>query len=551
MGGTPKTNYTEQDACVPEDCSVGNESFESGTCQRLETQASVAKGATSLYVANVVVLLANTLYFLILTNILRSTLDVGIVTALNLMILLLAAVCLFAQPITSQSPIPAPLAVLKFIPELLAKREGTQAARVFKSSFGASGILAAMIGAVLVVSPNLAIPIVGGQPDFVRLAAVDVIAYSLCQVCFGTLIAVGDLRNATTYIVSWAIARYAMASILLVPYTIFGVLVGWIIGDSAILLVAFRVSVRRIQKSSGSGSFSSIDLWRYSIYTLFSAVIGYGVTQADKIFTLASQGLSELAIYNVAIVAATFTGFAPYALLTVLLPALAALHSRGRREEMHEMIRSYTRYVSIIVLPIAIGFASVAEIALRIFGPAYISGLVPTVIVSVATGLTAIGAVYASALLALGELRWYTAANLLGLGALFAISAMLTGVLGLAGPALGRAALMAIAAVVYAVALRRSGFLELDTRAFLSATGSSALMGVVVFGALASAHSFLLKLTYLPALIILGAAIYLGCLRLLRLLTATDLEFVRGMAPTRFHPLINRIGRYLVVEFDK
>jgi len=165
--------------------------------------------------------------------------------------------------------------------------------------------------------------------------------------------------------------------------------------------------------------------------------------------------------------------------------------------------------------------------------------------------LTAIGAVYASALLALGELRWYTAANLLGLGSLFAISAMLTGVLGLAGPALGRAALMAIAAVVYAVALRRVGFLELDTRAFLSATGSSALMGVVVFGALATAHSFLLKLAYLPVLVILGAAIYLGCLRLLRLLTAGDLEFVRGIAPARFHPLIDRIGRYLIVEFDK
>jgi O-antigen/teichoic acid export membrane protein len=520
----------------------------------LQTQTSVAKGATSLYVANVVVLLANTLYFLVLTNIMRSTLDVGIVTALNLMILLFVTVCIFAQPITTQSPIPAPLAVLKFIPELLAKRATTKAAKVFTVSFGASGILAAAIGAGLALVPNLAIPMVGGQavlPSFVRLAAVDVVVFSLCQVCFGTLIAVGDMRNATVYIVAWAIARYAIASILLVQYAIFGVLVGWIIGDSLILLIALRESIRRVRRGSGSSSFAFVELWRYSIYTLFSALIGYAVTQADKIFTLASQGLSELAIYNVAIVAASFTGFAPYALLTVLLPALAALHARGQKKKMHEMIRSYTRYVSIIVLPIAFGFASVAAIALRIFGPDYLSGFVPTVIVSIATGLTAIGAVYASALLALGELRWYTVANILGLGGLFAVSALLTGPLGLAGPALGRAALMAIAALVYAVALGRSRFLELDTRAFLSATGSSALMAVVVFGALATAHSFFLQLAYLPALIVLGAAIYLGCLRLLRLLTATDLEFARGITPTRFHPLINRIGRYLIVEFDK
>jgi hypothetical protein len=74
----------------------------------LETQASVAKGAPSLYIANIIVLIANALYFLVLTNILRSTLDVGIVTALNIMIWLLATVCILAQPVTLQSPVPAP-----------------------------------------------------------------------------------------------------------------------------------------------------------------------------------------------------------------------------------------------------------------------------------------------------------------------------------------------------------------------------------------------------------------------------------------------------------
>ena len=109
---------------------------------RLETQASVAKGATSLYVANVVVLVANTLYFLVLTNFLHSTLDVGIVTALNIMIWLLVTVCIFAQPITVQSPVPAPLAVLKFLPELIAKNARTGAAKLFRdipnTSWGSS-----------------------------------------------------------------------------------------------------------------------------------------------------------------------------------------------------------------------------------------------------------------------------------------------------------------------------------------------------------------------------------------------------------------------------
>lgn len=292
----------------------------------MATQTSVAKGATSLYVANVVVLLANTLYFLVLTNILRSTLDVGIVTALNLTISFLVTVCILAQPVTGQSPIPAPLAVLKFLPELLAKGARTRAARVFRISFGVSGILASVVAGILVVSPNLVVPLIGGQtvlPDFVRLAAVDVLVFSLSQVCFGALIAVGDLRNATIYIISWSVARYALASILLIPYSIFGVLLGWIMGDTVVLVIAFRKSIQQVRGGSGPRNFSLVNLWRYSLYTLFSALIGFAVTQADKIFTLASKGLPELAIYNVAIVAASFAGFAPYALLTVLLPAFS------------------------------------------------------------------------------------------------------------------------------------------------------------------------------------------------------------------------------------
>ena len=73
-------------------------------------------------------------------------------------------------------------------------------------------------------------------------------------------------------------------------------------------------------------------------------------------------------------------------------------------------------------------------------------------------------------------------------------------------------------------------------------------MGIVVFGALATVHSFLLKLALLPVLVVVGAVIYFGSLRLLRLLTASDLEFARGILPSRFHPIVLKIGRLLRVE---
>ena len=515
------------------------------------SRVSVARGATSLYIANVVVLVANTLYFLILTNILRSTLDVGILTALNLMIWFLVTVSILAQPVTMQSPIPAPLAVLKFIPELIARKARPSAGRIFGLSMGIAGAIAIAIGAVLIASPVLVTPLLGGSavlPMYVQLSAIDVILLSLGQVCVASLIAGGEMRSATIYIILWSVVRYVLASLLLFNYAITGVLVGWVIGDGVLLAVSLRKSVRIFGVGRGTVEFSVPEFARYSSITFVSALIGYAINQADKLFTLAQQGLPKLAIYNVAIVAASFTGLAPYALTTVLLPALSSLHASNGVGEMRELVQHYSRYVSIIVIPVAVGFASITEVALRIFGPAYVAGLIPSVIVSLATGLTAVGAVYAAVLLAVGELKWYTAANVIGLGSLAAVAFAATPVLGLSGPALGRASLMVLAAIVYAYATLRRGFFELDVKAFLGAIGSSFLMGVVVFFALSFFHTFLFKLAMLPVVVVVGGVIYLGALRALRLLRKDDLDFIRDIVPERAHFLVAIVAQIAGVK---
>ncbi len=491
--------------------------------------------------ANIVVLVTNTLYFLVLTNFLKSTLGVGIVTALNIMIWLLVTISILAQPVAVQSPVPAPLALLKFIPELITKRARLGASQLYVTSLAFTALSGGAIAALLIAFPGSIIPLIGGQAVsalYVQLSGVDVLVLALGQICVAALVALGDMKSATAYLILWSAVRYALASILLLAYAITGVLVGWILGDAVFLVFALQKSIRALPGGRGKLGFSPSELTRYSLYTLLSALIGFSINQADKIFTLARQGLPELAVYNVAIVAASFAGFAPYALLMVLLPALSSLHAANGKKQMHKMIYDYTRYVSLIVIPIAIGFASITQVALRIFGPEYVSGLVPSMVVSVATGMTAVGAVYAAALLAIGELRWFTAANAIGLGGLLVASYLLTPLLGLAGPAFGRATLMALVALVYGLALARRGFFGIDLRAFLSATAGSAIMGTTVFLALFLSNSFIVKLAMLPVMVVVGPLIYLGSLRALHLLTVHDLEFIGDLTPRKLHGLL-------------
>ncbi len=73
-------------------------------------------------------------------------------------------------------------------------------------------------------------------------------------------------------------------------------------------------------------------------------------------------------------------------------------------------------------------------------------------------------------------------------------------------------------------------------------------MGIIVFAAVSEIHSFLLRLAALPFLVVIGVVVYAICLRGLKLLTASDLKFIQGIAPERFHPLLLRIGKRLIVK---
>jgi len=116
---------------------------------------------------------------------------------------------------------------------------------------------------------------------------------------------------------------------------------------------------------------------------------------------------------------------------------------------------------------------------------------------------------------------------------------------------LGRASLMTVAALLYAYAAMKSGFFELDVRAFISAALSSAPMGAVVFLILSFFHSFLAQLAMLPVVLVVGALLYLGVLRALKLLTTQDFEFIQLMAPARSHRLIGLIARLAGVGSPK
>jgi hypothetical protein len=68
-------------------------------------------------------------------------------------------------------------------------------------------------------------------------------------------------------------------------------------------------------------------------------------------------------------------------------------------------------------------------------------------------------------------------------------------------------------------------------------------MAAVVFFTLSFVHSFIAQLLMLPIVIVMGALLYLGELRALRVLTVQDFTFIQLMMPASSRRLITIIAR--------
>lgn len=180
------------------------------------------------------------------------------------------------------------------------------------------------------------------------------------------------------------------------------------------------------------------------------------------------------------------------------------------------------------------------------FGPDYVSGMTPAVTISVAAGLRALSTVYAAALIVLGSLRWYTAANFLGPGGLFVVTGVLTPKIG----SIERASLMVIATFVYAFATLKSGVFGIDIKAYFASIGGPSIMTIVVFAIPSTLHIFYLKVAVLPLLVDLATLLYLGPLRFSRLLTTGDIDFIGELTPRRFHSTLPKLAMLAGLRYE-
>lgn len=496
------------------------------------TETTIARGAAALYAANITTLGLNTLYLVLLTNYV-SLQQVGIVSLLNVIIVGVATLSVLALPLSGSGVSATPPAVTRFVSQYLGGKGSARSVYFFSAAIC---LVLSLFAAVLLSLPGVARLIAPQNESMVVfLAGIDALLYSFAQLGGYSLLGAGRATLAGKVMILSSVVRYFSASaLLLAGLGLPGVFIGFAIGDALMAATANFTSYSIVSTAHGKG-FSTKPVLTYMASVFLAAVMGFAVSQTDKLLAFFQQGLGNLALYNIAAVGAAVASFAPNAATNVLVPALSG--EGTTMDQKKETLRTYTRHVTLTAAPMGFGLAAVSPFLLRVFGEAYAQAAPIMAAISISISITAVASVYSSILLVDDRAHHFAVSSLVGLLGLVLVAVVTVPSQHLFGIALGRSAMLFIMLGAVAFFVRRRGMLVLDLATYVKSLLASSAMALFIYFvldsagtlfALGRAGSVAFSLVMMPV----GFAFYLVVMKWLRAFTASDIEFMEAILPS-------------------
>lgn len=261
--------------------------------------------------------------------------------------------------------------------------------------------------------------------------------------------------------------------LVLLAYALFGQQVGslWVIGcytfTMALMhLYSTRLLSRALPKalSEATAGFE-VRRWVRSAFP-FLLINGMYVmaTYTDTLMLGMLRGAEEAGVYAVVSQGAQLILFVVMSISLGVEPLISKFYAEGRLEHLQRLLRENARTAFLFTLPIAAILILFGHLFLAIFGPEFVRGRVPLIILSLGyLGTTTLG--FAHHTLSMTKYERITAVGV-GAGALLnvTLNALLIPPLGVTGAAVATAISLIFRHVVYAVLVRRK--LRLNTTIF-------------------------------------------------------------------------------------
>lgn len=320
----------------------------------------------------------------------------------------------------------------------------------------------------------------------------------------------------------------AMLAILQSPIL---VVIGWIIGYSTTTCVLLIYVISRLRKIRlvVEGKISTTPVIWYSLPLLFSSIVGTSATYADRFIAAFFLNLSQIGIYNFALLIVSAFGIISAPFFTILFPKLSELYGKKEYERLKYYNSKAIELLMAVYLPIAFIAAAISRSLLSFLaGSAYLFAWIPVTIILVFNAVFISAGVIGLSLQATRKTSIFLYSSSVSLLTNLAISVLLIPRFGIEGAAIGFSSLYAVRFSVMLYFGRKYSIVYFEMTKISKIFGSAFVVFLVLF---------LLQtgLGYTPlkmfAYIILGLIIYMLLLKALKTFNDDDIGLFLDFAP--------------------
>ncbi len=433
----------------------------------------------------------------------------------------------------------------KFVAENIAQGKKQAAASIYYKSLLLSELASIIVAAGFLLSkfpagvsnlPNS--PLISAIGILFAIDVIVTIGPTAAAVFYGLL----EFRDyALIYTIYFSVRPIMVVLFVYETGSLVGLVGAWVISDAALAAYVFLYFWRKL--GPPVFRFSTKYLLKLSIPLYLAIVASFLYNSFDRLTLIPLVSLTTLGVYGAAV-----TAFSAYSGLiavlgSVMLPVFSGVHGVKGPEVLGDSIRTASRYVSIVALPLAFTLIATARPALTLLvGAAYQGGVIPLAVLALGSIASIVAISLTPVLIVLNETTFAALASIIPIPLSVAFALFSIPMLGILGASIARALAMLLSLLLTWYFVRRKIVVKLDSQAILKSMVASGGMAVVM----EVLQLFYYSRFLLPVYVAVGFLTYLLGMRALKVMTPADIDLIRRMLGPRFGRICDLVSRLVL-----
>ena len=495
---------------------------------------SAARGVSYLWLQNILSSLARIVAFAFFARLI-SVDEMGVFTILSLA----------SSGATVFGLIGLGSVVTKFVAENIAQEKKEAAASVYYKSLLLSEVASIIVAAGFLLSKFPAG--VSNLPNSPLISAISILFVIDVIVNFGPTAATAfygllEFRDyALIYAIYASVRPFMVVLFVYETHSLIGLVEAWVISDIVLAVYMFAYLWRRL--GPPVFRFSTKYLLKLSSPLYLASISSFLYGSFDQLTLIPLVSLTALGVYGAAVTAFTAYNGLIGVFGSVLLPVFSGVHGVKGPEVLEDSIRTASRYVSIVAMPLAFALLATARPTLTLLvGQAYQNGVIPLAVLALGSIASIIALSLVPVLIVLNETTLAALASILPIPLSVAFAFISIPVLGIVGASIARALSMLLSLVLTWYFVRRKITVKLDSQAILKSLVASGAMAMVM----EALQLFYYSRFLLPVYLLIGALAYLLAMRALKAMSTADIDLLQRTLGPRSSRMCDFLSRLVL-----